>query len=96
MFHAVYVGSELTSLSINVKANAPGEPIIPLILQPEYPSSIPYDSAVAVQIQWGTGWLDFMTPVYIPTTVPGTDGKLKINWSTDDQVIILMDEATSY
>ena len=95
MFHAVYVGTQVSSLSINVKANAPGNPVVPLTLQPEYPMSIPYNSATAVQILWDGNWTDWMSPVYIPTTVPGTNGKLKVNWSSDDQVLVLMDEQTS-
>ena len=95
MFHAVYVGSQVSSLSINVKANAPGNPITPLTLTPAYPASIPYESATSVQILWNGTWTDWMDPVYTPTTVPGTDGKLKINWSSDDQLLVLMDESTS-
>lgn len=94
MFHAIYVGIEVSSLSINVKANAPGNPITPMVLTPAYPSSIPYGSATSVQILWNGTWTDWMDPVYNPTTVPGTDDKLKINWSSDDQVLVLMDEET--
>ena len=95
MFHAVYVGSQVSSLSINVKAGTPGNPILPLTLSPAYPSSIPYDTATEIQILWNGSWTNWMTPVYNPTPVPGTDGKLKINWSSDDQLVLLMDEQTS-
>lgn len=94
MFHAVYVGSQVSSLTINVKANAPGNPITPMVLTPAYPASIPFESAVSVQILWNGTWTDWMDPVYNPTTVPDTEGKLKINWSSDNQVLVLMDEET--
>ena len=95
MFHAVYVGSEVSSLSIEVKAGAPGNPVVPMTLTPEYPGSIGFDTAIAVRIQWNGGWTTFMPAVYTPTIVPGTDGKLKVNWSADNQVLVLMDETSS-
>ena len=93
MFHATYVG---ILASVNVKVQGGNTPSVnyPLTLTPSYPQGIPENTAASIQVQWGPTWTPPMAPVYTPTAVPGTNNQLYINWSPDDQVIVLMDEVT--
>ena len=92
MFHATYVGTAVSS--INAKVTGGSSPYVeyPITLTPSYPQGIPDNSATAISIQWGGNWTPPMNPVYTPTAVPGTSNQLYINWSPDNQVIVLMDQ----